>query len=253
MTISSGRLTTSDGNTLAYDQVEGTPPGVVFLHGLNSTRHGNKANALADYCAKRGYGFLTFDMFGHGDSSGQFVEGGPSRWRDDTVAVLDKLTTGRQILVGSSMGGWVMLLAALARPERIAGLIGIAAAPDFTDEMMASVLSAAQKDQLARDGIIDLESPYDDKPMRIGQHLIADGRRNTLLTKPIPLACPVRLLHGQRDDSVPWQRSMMVAERLTSDDVDVILVKDGDHRLSRDRDLVLICNALDLLIARVKT
>ncbi|TAK98022.1 MAG: alpha/beta hydrolase [Rhodospirillaceae bacterium] len=250
MAISPSRLSTPDGNTLVFEKIEGASPGVVFLHGLKSDRHGNKANALASYCSKRGYGFLCYDMYGHGESSGRFEDGGPSRWRDDAVAVLDKLTRGPQILVGSSMGGWVMLLAALARPDRIAGLIGIAVAPDFTN--MPMELSDAQRDQLARDGAVNLESSYIEEPMHISRHLIEDGNRNLLLGGPIAVTCPVRLLHGQCDDSVPWQRSMRVAECLAGGDVETILIKDGDHRLSRDGDLALLGSTLDLLVERVR-
>ena len=253
MTYSTGRMSTAGGHTLAYDQMRGTAPGIVFLHGLNSDRRGNKVNALAAFCQTRGYGLLKYDMFGHGESSGNFQDGGPSRWRDDAVAVLDQLTDGPQILVGSSMGGWIMMLTALARPQRIAGLIGIAAAPDFTNEMIDKTLTSTQREQLKRDGIVDLVSPYDDKPMHIGQHLIADGNRNLILEGPISVSCPVRLLHGQQDESVPWQRPMMLAERISGSNVEVTLIKDGDHRLSRDQDLALLTHTLDRMIEQIRT
>jgi pimeloyl-ACP methyl ester carboxylesterase len=245
-------LQAGDGHTLVYEKIDGGAPGIVFLHGLGSDRHGNKANALATYCQAQGYGFLRFDMYGHGESSGKFEDGGPSRWREDAVRVLDELTQGPQILVGSSMGGWVMTLTALARPDRVAGLIGIAAAPDFTDGMVAKELSAAQQAQLDRDGIVDLPSDYG-PPMRIGKHLIADGNRNLVLRGPIAITCPVRLLHGQRDEDVAWSRSMMLAEHITGEDVEVTLVKDGDHRLSRDSDLALLTQTLDRLVAQLRT
>jgi pimeloyl-ACP methyl ester carboxylesterase len=248
MASASPRLATSGGNTLIYDKTDGRGPGVVFLHGLKSDRGGNKALALEAFCRTRGYGFIRYDMYGHGESSGAFEDSGPSRWRDDAVAVLDHLTTGPQILVGSSMGGWIMLLAALARPTRIAGLIGIAAAPDFTNATTGR-LSAAQRAQFERDGFIDLESGYD-APLRIGRHLVDDGNRNLVLGGPLQISCPVHLLHGQRDDSVPWQLSMQIADKLAGEDVVVTLVKDGDHRLSRDQDLALLCRALDQMVER---
>jgi pimeloyl-ACP methyl ester carboxylesterase len=251
MVSTPGRLTTSEG-TLVYDRIAGAAPGVIFLHGLNSDRNGNKAKALAAYCAAHGYGCLRYDTYGHGESSGRFEDGGPSLWRDAAVAVIDELTTGPQILVGSSMGGWVMLLAALARPERVAGLIGIAAAPDFTDEMMAATLTAEQRGDFARQGYLEIVSPYMEPPMRISRHLIDDGDRNRLLGGPIELSCPVHLLHGQRDDSVPWRRAMQIAEKLTGGDVNVTLIKDGDHRLSRDQDLALLCRTLDHMVERVQ-
>ena len=245
------QLSLTDGDFLAYDAWPGTypGPGVVFLHGLASDRSGTKAEALADHCRSKGYGFVRFDMYGHGRSSGRFEDGGPSRWRDDTVSVLDRLTAGPQILVGSSMGGWVMLLAALARPARVAALVGIAPAPDFTEDLMWAQFTPSQRKAIASPGFIDLPSEYEQPPMRIGRHLVEDGRANGLLAAPIALTCPVRLLHGQQDTSVPWQRSLTLAERLTSQDVRTILVKDGDHRLSRPQDLRLLCDTLDDLMA----
>jgi pimeloyl-ACP methyl ester carboxylesterase len=251
MVSAPGRLTTSEG-TLAYDRIDGAAPGVIFLHGLNSDRTGNKANALAAYCTERGYSFLRYDTYGHGESSGEFEACGPTRWRDAAVAVIDQLTKGPQILVGSSMGGWIMLLAALARRERVAGLIGIAAAPDFTDEMMAAALTAQQRGDFERQGYFEIISPYLEPPMRISRHLVDDGNRNRLLGGPIELSCPIHLLHGQQDDSVPWKRSMQISEKVTGGDVTVSLIKDGDHRLSRDQDLALLCCALDHMIERVR-
>jgi pimeloyl-ACP methyl ester carboxylesterase len=162
--------------------------------------------------------------------------------------MLDKLTVGPQVVVGSSMGGWIMLLLALARPARIAGLIGIAAAPDFTEDLVWHELSAAQRTQMMTDGVVEIPSDYDGPPMRLSRHLIEDGRANQILGRPIDIGCPVRLLHGQRDASVPWQRSLLIAERLTSPDVTTILVKDGDHRLSRPQDLALLIQTLDEMI-----
>jgi pimeloyl-ACP methyl ester carboxylesterase len=253
MAIRLGKLATAGGHTLVYEKTDGAGPGIVFLHGLNSDRRGNKANALQAYCSARGYSFLRFDMFGHGESSGRFEDGGPTRWRDDAVALLDAVTDGPQILVGSSMGGWVMLLTALARPQRMGGLIGIAAAPDFTADYASRSLTPAQRTAFERDGYVDLPPLGDERPMRIGRHLVDDGNRNLLLTGPIPLACPVRLLHGQRDDSVPWQLSMQLADTITGGDVEVTLVKDGDHRLSTPRDLALLQRELDRMVETVRT
>jgi len=243
-----------DGSTLAYDRLPGTrkdTPGVVFLHGLLSDRGGTKAEVLLAHCRAHGFGFVRFDMSGHGASSGRFEDGSVSRWTEDALAVLDAVTSGPQILVGSSMGAWVMIKTALARTPRIAGLIGIAPAPDFTEDLMWAGFSAAQRATLEQQGVLNLPSAYDTRPYAISRGLIEDGRKNLVLRGPIPLGCPVRLVHGQRDESVPWQTSLRLAEKISSDDIDVILIKGGDHRLSRPQDLQRLCGTLDELIAKV--
>ena len=244
-------LTRNDGQRVAYNRLTGGSPGVVFLHGLMSDRGGTKAMALEAHCAARGYGYVRFDMFGHGDSSGRFEDGSVSRWVEDSVAVIDEVTQGPQVLVGSSMGGWVMLKTALARPARVAAMVGIAAAPDFTEELMWPQMTDAQRKQLMSEGVIEVPSEYDDGPYRIGRLLIEDGRKNLLLGQPIALNCPARFIHGQRDTSVPWETSLRIAEQLSADDVRVQVVKDGDHRLSRPHDLAAICALVDEAVARV--
>jgi pimeloyl-ACP methyl ester carboxylesterase len=240
-----------DGHHIAYDLTAGSAPTIVFLHGLKSDRHGTKADVLAAHAAAKGYGFLRFDMYGHGASSGQFEEGTVSRWVDDAVAVIDELTTGPIILIGSSMGGWVGLKTAVTRPDRMAGFIGIAAAPDFTEDLMWAELSEEQRTTLHTQGFIDLPSEYDEQPYRINKALIEDGRKNLLLRGDIAITCPVRLLHGQRDTSVPWQIALSIADMITGDDVHMYLVKDGDHRLSRPQDLKRLTDVVDDLIAQV--
>lgn len=248
-------LRRADGETIAYNSQpanlqRGSAPGVVFLHGLMSDRGGTKAQVLADHCARKGYSFVRFDMFGHGDSSGRFEDGGISRWTEDCLAVLDEVTAGPQILVGSSMGGWVMIKAALARSARIAGLVGIAPGPDFTQDLMWPGLTPAQQRDLMRDGVIEVPSEYDDGPYRISRHMIEDGARNMVLGAEIPIRCPVRLLQGQKDTAIPWQRALYLADKLTASDVEVLLIKDGDHRLSRPGDLAHLCAAVDDLAGR---
>ncbi|MBL8643222.1 MAG: alpha/beta hydrolase [Rhodospirillaceae bacterium] len=245
-------LARPDGHTIAYDAVPGAAPTIVFLHGLKSDRGGTKADALVAHCAAKGYGFVRFDMFGHGQSSGAFEDGTITRWVDDALAVIDRLTQGPLVLIGSSMGGWVGLKAAMARSERLAGFIGIAAAPDFTEDLMWAELSDAQKDALMREGFIELPSEYDPEPYRINRALIEDGRKNLVLRDAIPIHCPVRLLHGQQDTSVPWQIALSLAETLEAPDVQTILVKDGDHRLSRPQDLKRLTDVVDDLIAQVR-
>lgn len=250
--ISSAAYRQPDGHDLAYELLPGAVPTVVFLHGLKSDRAGTKADVLAQHCQAKGTGFLRFDMYGHGQSSGRFEDGTISRWAADAVALIGAVTHGPLVLVGSSMGGWVALKAALALSSRVAGLIGIAAAPDFTEDLMWAELSAAQREALMRDGVIELPSEYDPEPYRINRTLIEDGRKNLLLRDDIAVSCPVRLLHGQRDTSVPWQIALTLAEQLVSQDVETILIKDGDHRLSRPQDLRRLCDVLDDLIIQVK-
>jgi pimeloyl-ACP methyl ester carboxylesterase len=209
---------------------------------------GTKALYLEEYCRRSGRAYVRFDYFGHGASSGDFALGTIGRWRDDAVAVIDSLTEGKQILVGSSMSGWIMLLAALARPERIAALVGIAGAPDFTEELLWTRLTPAQRREIEERGHVVLPSEFDPAGYLYTRILIEDGRKHLLLGKPIPLDMPVRLLHGMRDESVPWQLSLRLAQRLTSRDVAVTLLKDGDHRLSTQADLALLARTLDTLI-----
>ncbi|MFO1352805.1 MAG: alpha/beta hydrolase [Gammaproteobacteria bacterium] len=161
------------------------------------------------------------------------------RWRD-AIAVLDELSSGPQLLVGSSMGGWIMLLAALARPERIAGLLGIAAAADFTEDLLWRRFDVATRNQLMDEGILYHPSAYGDTPYAITLNLIEEGRQHLLLGQTIPLACPLRLLHGMEDRDVPWQTSLRIVERWAGGDARLTLIKDGEHRLSRAQDLALI-------------
>jgi pimeloyl-ACP methyl ester carboxylesterase len=236
------------GATIAYHRFAGATPGVVFLGGFRSDMTGTKALFLEDFCRRRDQAFVRFDYFGHGASSGDATLGTISRWTEDAIAVLDSLTEGRQILVGSSMGGWIMLLAALARPERIHALMGIAAAPDFTEALLWPRLSEAQKHALKDTGAVTLASEYDPAGYTFRRELFEDGKRHLIMPRPIALDCPVRLLHGMRDEAVPWQTSISLAERLHSCEVLVTLVKDGDHRLSSEADLVRLGRALDELL-----
>ncbi len=241
-------LARPDGATIAYRRLAGGPPGIVFLGGFRSDMTGTKALFLEDYCRRHGCAYVRFDYFAHGASSGDFALGTIGRWREDAIAIIDSLTTGPQILVGSSMGGWIMLLAALARPERVAALIGIAGAPDFTEELLWPRLTRAQRQEIAERGAVVLPSDYDPAGYLYTRALIEDGRRHLLLGAPIALDMPVRLLHGLRDESVPWRLSLRIAERLASRDVVVTLVKDGDHRLSSEPDLARLAQTLDALI-----
>jgi pimeloyl-ACP methyl ester carboxylesterase len=209
---------------------------------------GTKAIFLESHCRKRGQAFIRFDYFGHGASSGRFAEGTIGRWREDALTVIDRLTEGPQILVGSSMGGWIMLLVALLRPDRIAGLVGIAAAPDFTEELMWNRMTAPIREQLLRTGEWHEPSRYG-PDLPITRKLIEDGRHHLLLGQPIAVDCPVRLLQGMEDPDVPWRWAVRIAERLTAADVAVTLIKDGDHRLSRPQDLARLGAVIDEMSA----
>ncbi len=253
-------LTREDGTNLAYYKTEGRKasgeaaapaPGLVFLGGFMSDMSGTKAVALEAYARRAGRDFLRFDYRGHGASSGRFEDGTVGLWAADAVAALDALTDGPQILIGSSMGGWIMLLAALARPERVAGLIGIAAAPDFTEDLIWRRATVEQRATLRRDGHIDRPSAYSEAPYRITLRLIEEGRDHLLLGAPIPLSCPVRLIHGMADVDVPWQTSLRLAEALQSDDVEVTLVKNAAHRLSEPQDMRRLEVCIEELTARL--
>ncbi len=243
-------LTRDDGAAIAYHARGGKKPGIVFLTGLLSDMTGGKALALESRCRETGRAFLRFDYTGHGASSGAFAEGTIGAWADDAVFALDELTQGPQVLVGSSMGGWIMLLAALARPERIAGLLGIAAAPDFTEDLMYGELTPEQRETIEREGRIEIPSDYED-PYVITKALLDDGRNNLLLRGPIPLTCPVRLIQGMKDGDVPWKTALAIQDRLTGGDVEVILVKEGDHRLSGPDDLTRLTRTLDGLLEKI--
>ncbi len=244
-----GRLDRGDGVELAWSKLDGRGPTVVFLPGFRSTMTGDKATSLAAFCAEQNHAMLRFDYSGHGASGGRFEDGTIGQWTSDAVTALDRLTEGKLILVGSSMGGWIALLCALARSDRIAALVGIAAAVDFTDALMAQALSFKQRTRLMRDGVVHLTSQYGD-PTPITRALIEDGRNHLLLSAPIEVNCPVRLLQGQADPDVPWEMALKIADRVTSPDVHVTVVKDGDHRLSRPQDLALLCRIVGALLGK---
>jgi pimeloyl-ACP methyl ester carboxylesterase len=203
---------------------------------------------LAAFCAARGQAMLRFDYSGHGASDGAFEDGTIGAWAADALTAIDALSEGPLVLVGSSMGGWIALLTALARSARVAGLLGIAAAPDFTETLMWAAMAPAERAALLRDGVLLAPSQYGE-PYTITRALIEDGRNHLLLGGPIALDCPIRLLHGQADPDVPWELALRIAERATSADVEVTLVKDGDHRLSRPRDLALLRRTVAALLS----
>ena len=225
---------------LAIDHNPGTGPRIVFCGGFKSHMRGTKACYLHALAQREGWAFTRFDYQGHGESPGDFEAGTLSCWLEDTLSVIDACGDEPLLLVGSSMGGWIALLAALKRPQRVAGLLVLACATDFTDAL-TSVLTPAQQDTLARDGRVLLACDYDDgEPYPITQALLTDGRQHQLLAGEIDVRCPVRILHGSADSDVPWQTSTQTLLKLKSDDARLLLVKDADHRLSDPAALAMI-------------
>ncbi|MAV48306.1 MAG: alpha/beta hydrolase [Alphaproteobacteria bacterium TMED89] len=244
-----------DGTRLVYDRLkvqEGiSAPGLVFLCGFGSDKEGSKALFLEEHAKKTGQSFVRFDYFGHGQSGGDFKDGTIGRWAEDAVAVLDELTQGPQILIGSSMGGWLMLLAALARKDRVAGLIGIAAAPDFTRRLQWPKLTAAQQATVMEAGLVQVPSNYEDDYV-FTRALFEDGDRHLLLDGSIDLDIPVTLLHGQQDADVPVESSLEIAAQVRSEDVVLELVKSADHRFSGPDELARLAAAVDTMTAKLR-
>ena len=243
-------LTAPHGTRIAYHRTAGTRPGVVFLGGFMSDMEGGKALELETYCRRTGRAFVRFDYQGHGRSSGEFADGTVGLWLKDALAVIDRLTEGPQILVGSSMGGWVALLAAKARRARICGFVGIAAAPDFTVRHWAE-LTDAQRRTILDTGRLEVMSDYGPDPYIFTRALFEDGWRNRVNHGPIHLDIPVRLIQGLEDADVPWRTAMSIADNLTGGDTEVILVPGGDHRLSEPRDLKRLMRVVDALAGEV--
>ncbi len=241
-------LDRGDGVGLAYVLTHGAGPFTVFLPGFMSDMTGDKALAVEAFCVARGRACLRLDYSGHGASGGAFTDGDIGVWTADVLCLIDRLTKGPVVLVGSSMGGWIALLVALARRERVAGLIGIAAAPDFTEDLMWAAMAPWEREKLLADGVLRVPSAYGGEQI-ITRRLIEDGRGRFLLRDRISLTCPVRLLHGQRDPDVPWETALRLAERLESADVVVTLVKGAGHRLSRPQDIALLLSALHALMS----
>ena len=231
----------SDGRRIAFRHTAGAGPTIVFLPGYMSDMAGSKATALFDWAAAHGRACLLLDYSGCGSSAGDFAEGSLSRWREEVLALIEAETKGPLVLVGSSMGGWLMLLVAQTLGERVSGLVGIAAAPDFTDWGY----DAEQKAKLTNGETIHQDNPYGYDPTPTHAGFWADGQAQLQLEGEIPLTCPVRLLHGQDDGEVPPETSLRLAAALRSEDVQVTLVKGGDHRLSREQDIALLLRTVE--------
>lgn len=233
-------LETSAGRRIAFDRTEGAGPGVVFLGGFRSDKEGTKALALEAWARRERRAFLRFDYSGHGSSSGDFLDGSIGDWFEDAREAILGLTEGPQVLVGSSMGGWISLLMARAHPEKVAGLVTIAAAPDFTEDGMWAEFSVDQRRALMEAGQVALPSDYSDEPYIITRRLIEDGRERLVLRSPLSLPMPVRMLQGTADKDVPLSVAVRLIEHAEGPDMRLTVVKGADHRFSTPDCLKLI-------------
>lgn len=229
-----------DTRSLAYDQTSGREPGIVFLGGFRSDKSGTKALYLEEWSRARGRSYLRFDYSGHGSSGGDVLDYGIGDWADDAEAIIRGLTQGPQVLVGSSMGGWIALLLARRMPEWIAGLVTVAAAPDFTEEHYWKRFSEEQRTALEKGGQVAVPSDYDDEPYVITCKLIENGRQQLVLNEPLHLACPTRMLQGTEDTAVPVEHAIRLFEHVSGPDVRLTLVKGADHRFSDQACLDLL-------------
>lgn len=234
--------------TLSYHQIPGKSPGVIFLAGFMSDMSGTKAQYFESVCKEIGQAYIRFDYQGHGTSSGKFEEGTIGQWKQNVIDILDQVAIGPQVLVGSSMGGWLMMLAALERPQRIASLLGIAAAPDFTADLFDR-LEKEYQETIEKQGVVYIPNAFSDTPYTITKKLIDEGHQHHLLDTSLPVHCPIRLIHGLKDTHVPWQYSLRMMDAVESTDTWLTLIKEGDHRLSSEAHLKILGRALkDLLL-----
>ena len=242
-------LEPGDGRRIAYHKTEPDPenkrPGVLFLGGFRSDMTGTKAVHLENWAKSTGRAFIRFDYTGHGASSGAFEDGAIGDWARDAEDVLSALTVGPQIVIGSSMGGWIALLLARRAPARIAGLVGVAAAPDFTEDGMWARFSETQRAEIEAVGRLELPSDYSDEPYVITRRLIEDGRDHLVLRDPLRVDAPVRLLQGTADDDVDVSVALRLLDHLEGADIRLTLIKDADHRLSEPRELALLVSEIE--------
>ncbi|XP_021475947.1 abhydrolase domain containing 10, depalmitoylase b [Oncorhynchus mykiss] len=238
---------------LAYRRVKGKSPGVVFLPGYGSNMNGLKAEALEEFCRSLGHSYLRFDYTGHGLSEGVLTDGTIGTWKKDVLFVLDELAEGPQIMVGSSMGSWLMLLAAIARPEKTAALVGISTAADHVVTAFKSMSLEVRK-EIEEKGVLTMPSKHREEGVyTFTMDFLKEAENHCVLQSPIPITCPVRLIHGLKDDDVPWHISMQVAQRVLSPDVDVILRRHGQHRMAEKDDIKLMVYTIDDLIDKLTT
>ncbi len=235
----------ANGRRIAFVQAPGSGPGIVFLGGFRSDMTGTKAQALEAWARAHGRAFLRFDYSGHGQSSGAFTDGNIGAWANDAMAVIRDLTEGPQVLVGSSMGGWIALLVAKRMPAKVAGLVTIAAAPDFTEDSLWAGFDAATRDRLMTHGRVEIPSDYDDGPYVITRELIEDGREHLILRSPLPLAMPVRMLQGTADTAVDVAVALRLFGHVEGADIRLTMFKGADHRFSTPACLTLMEQAVE--------
>uniref|UniRef100_A0A8D0L1L1 Palmitoyl-protein thioesterase ABHD10, mitochondrial n=1 Tax=Sphenodon punctatus TaxID=8508 RepID=A0A8D0L1L1_SPHPU len=246
-------LSQPDRPALAYRKLKGKNPGIVFLPGLNSNMNSQKAIALEEFCKSLGHAFVRFDYTGCGSSEGNIKECTVGKWRKDVLAVLDEVAEGPQILVGSSLGGWLMLHAAIARPEKVAALVGVAVAADYLVTTFNQLPIEVRK-EIEEKGEWKIPTNHnEDGFYSLPYSFIKEAENHLSLNNPIPITCPIKLIHGMKDEDVPWQVSMQLAERVVSTDVDIILRKAGHHRMKEKDDIKLIVYTIDDLIDKLKT
>ena len=236
------------GTHITYSIQSGKSPYVVFLHGLMSDMNGTKALAIEEHLKKIGNGYIRFDCRGHGESGGEFPNFGINDWAEDASLVITELTNDPVVLIGSSMGGWSMLLTAINHPEKVLGLIGIAAAPDFTEDILCK-LNKENLKLLSLNGFVEIPSEHDESPYIISKILMDSGKNNLLLNHEISISCPVHLFHGSNDEDVPFETSLKLMKNLKSDDVQLTLVKNSNHQFSTDSDLKLIITSINKMLS----
>jgi pimeloyl-ACP methyl ester carboxylesterase len=235
---------------LAYHKIEGRSPGILFLHGFNSDKNGVKAQQLAAWCHNQNRAFISFDHTGHGESGGEFSKGTIGLWRQDTLDILTHLADEPVICVGSSMGGWMSVLAALDAPHKVLGIVGVAAAPDFTTELLPKHLSAEQKRSLDAEGYFLRPSMYGN-PYPITRELIEESHHHLVLTAPLDCRIPLSLLHGLNDADVPWNCSLALVEKWLDPRANLNLIKGGDHRLNEPSDIGFLLNTVEKMLNEV--
>ena len=244
-TIALPTFRSSSGNNIVYERLLGKQPGIVYLHGIHSSMNGEKSNALRDHCVKEGRAFVRFDYSGHGQSEGSFEECNVSTWLSDVQSIMDNFTEGKQVIVGSSLGGWLMILYAMRNPDKLHALVGIAVAADYTQRIWNSLNSETKK-QVKTLGYYEYPSPYNDKPHKYTLQFFQDGAKHTVLDMPglEIIKAPIRLLHGAQDEVIPTSVSLALMQKITST-VTLEVIDDGDHRLSRPDDLLQLVQIID--------